>query len=211
MFASCRFPRFSFTILAMLTGHVTRSQQYTSQEIGIGVVSQASADYQENTCYVRPMHLFAGPQGRYTYNLSPKPGDRRSVGYLPDHQTTSVGDNGHELLVLGGEKAGWRGRRFGVYGNRAEYFVVISWVDSVQTRSGNAIAGILGATDQLHTRLRRRLRVVSTQRTVVRLDVPQTLPGPLFQRLTQHFTCSEKGNPRQLLCKHRAVLILACR
>jgi hypothetical protein len=97
------------------------AQQFTRHEVGLGLQSQTASLYVDVAPsavpdYIGPRHLFAGPFGRYTWNLAPSLALEGSLGYLPGYQTTFGVDNGHELLALAGVKAGWRRRRFGLYG-----------------------------------------------------------------------------------------------
>src|SRR5579883_1017746 len=185
MLARCRFLRLPLLLIfALLFARASAAQQYTSQEIGLGVVAQTASSYQENTSYVGSRHIFAGPQGRYTYNLSPSLAIEGSVGYLPGYQSTLAGDNGHELLVLAGVKAGWRGRRFGLYGKIEPG--ISSW-------SPGLILYKVGPGMQPQEFSQRRSNFTldyggvfewyPTRRTIVRFDLSQTLAAEYDQVL----------------------------
>ncbi len=111
----------SLWIAFLLLPSLAPAQQFTRQEIGLGLQSQTSSLYVDVAPsaipdYIGPRHIFAGPFGRYTWNLSPSLAFEGSLGYLPGFQTSFGVDNGHELIALAGVKAGWRRRRFGLYG-----------------------------------------------------------------------------------------------
>jgi hypothetical protein len=87
--------RYLSLLLLLTAGPVLRGQQYTPREAGIGIVSQTASVWNEPDNYVGPRHIFAGPQGRYTWNLSPSLAVEGSVAYLPGFQTNIYGgDNG---------------------------------------------------------------------------------------------------------------------
>ncbi|MFP5226795.1 MAG: hypothetical protein ACLGXA_04150, partial [Acidobacteriota bacterium] len=102
--------------LLTLAAPAALAQTYSPHEIGIGLASETGSAYYDATNYSGAIHDFAGPLGRYTFNFSPSLAIEGSVAYLPGFQTGGATDNGHELLALGGVKAGWRGRHFGLYG-----------------------------------------------------------------------------------------------
>lgn len=110
-----------WTVLLSSSSLLASAQTFTSQEAGLGLQSQTSSLYVDLAPasipdYLGPRHIFPGPVGRYTFNLSPSLALEGSVSYLPGFQTSFGVDNGHETLALAGVKAGWRGRRFGLYG-----------------------------------------------------------------------------------------------
>lgn len=116
--------RFAFLlcwVFLLLVPSFASAQQFTRQELGLGVQSQTASLYVDVAPssvpdYVGPRHAFAGPYGRYTWNLAPSLALEGSVAYLPGFQTSFGVDNGHELLALAGVKAGWRRHYIGLYG-----------------------------------------------------------------------------------------------
>ncbi len=171
-------------LLCTGAGHAV-GQQFSSQEAGVGIVAetQSLTDQGGSTSpnYVGPRHLFAGPFGRYTWNLSPSLALEGSVAYLPGFQTSFGVDNGHELLAVGGVKAGWRGRRFGIYG-KAEPGIA-SFSPGVQVnvlrneplkyqRRTNFALDYGGV-----------LELYPSERTIIRMDVSQTVLAEFDQVL----------------------------
>jgi hypothetical protein len=107
--------------IAFLLPTLVPAQRFTRQEIGLGLQSQTASLFVNAAPsavpdYNGPRHLFAGPFGRSTWNLAPSLALEGSLAYFPGYQTSFGVDNGHELLALAGVKAGWRRRRFGLYG-----------------------------------------------------------------------------------------------
>lgn len=153
------------------------AQQYTSQEVGAGIVAETHSLYNqggsEGPNTVGPRHIFVGPFGRYTWNLSPSLALEGSVGYLPGFQTSYGPDNGHELLALGGIKTGWRRRRFGVYGKiepgiasfSPGYNVTVLAGEKPDYQRRTNFAVDYGGVFEFYP----------SQRTIARLDVSQTM------------------------------------
>jgi hypothetical protein len=97
------------SLLAMQAG----AQQYTRSEIGAGI---AGHTYSISSRDSLSRYLSEGPYGTYTYNLAPYLAVEGSVAYLPQFNYPQWQDTGQELQAVGGFKAGWRGRRWGIYG-----------------------------------------------------------------------------------------------
>lgn len=192
-----RLHRFVCLVLACVSVGAARQgafgqQQYTSQEVGAGAASESASSYYDALNYVGPWHEFAGPLGRYTWNLSPSLGLEGSVGYLPGFQTSYGTDNGHELLALGGVKAGWRGRRFGIYG-KAEPGIS-SWSPGLWDGVGPApeYQKIYHRRTDFTLDMGGVLEFYPTPRTIVRLDAGETLIAEYDQVLFR------EGNPQTL-------------
>lgn len=161
------------------------AQKYTLQEAGVGVVSQTAAEFLENYNYAGPTHLFAGPEGQYTWNLSPSLAVEGNIGYLPGFQTSVAGDNGHELLAVSGVNAGLRRQRFGVYGKIEPG--IASWSPGLTVYR---LEGDLVSTEHL----RRTnfaldyggvLELYPTERTIIRFDLSQTMVAEYDQVLSR--------------------------
>lgn len=167
----------AISLLLISTSVYLHCQQFTRQEVGVGVLGQTASRWTDNAPssipdYVGPRHFFPGPFGRYTWNLSPSLALEGKVGYLPGFQTSYGVENGHELLALGGIKAGWRTKRFGIYGTMepgiASYSpglkVYVPFQQPFYQRRTNFALDYGGAFEWY-----------SGRRTVVRLDVSQIL------------------------------------
>jgi hypothetical protein len=167
---------------------VAWGQQYTRQEVGAGVQAQTSALFEDLAPSsipdsIGPEHLFSGPFGRYTWNLSPSLAIEGRVGYLPGFQTSYSVDNGHELMALGGVKAGWRGRRFGFFGTMEPGIASFSPGLNVNVFPGKR------ANYQRRTNFALDFGGAGewypTPRTIVRFDVTQTLIAEYDQVLSR--------------------------
>jgi hypothetical protein len=160
----------------LTTGPILRAQQYTPWEAGVGILSQTASVWSAQDNYVGPRHIFAGPQGRYTWNLSPSLAIEGSVAYLSGFQTSTYGgDNGHELLALGGVKAGWRGRRFGVYGKAKPG--ISSWSPGLLTGYGPPphYSPIYQRRTDFTLDVGGVFEAYPTQRTILRFDISSIL------------------------------------
>jgi hypothetical protein len=163
-------------VLLTLAVHsaTARAQQYSHYEAGIGAVSETASEYGVEN-YVGGRHIFAGPQGRFDWNLSPSLAIEGSVGYLPGFQSSYYDDNGHELLALGGVKAGWRGRRFGLFG-KAEPGIS-SWTPGFESVVGTPqdFKIVYSRRTDFTMDLGGVLEAYPTPRTIVRFDLGTTL------------------------------------
>jgi hypothetical protein len=182
--------RYALPLLWLLLLLPVRSpaQQFTRQEVGLGLQSQTSSLYvyvapSSLPDYSGPRHIFPGPFGRYTWNFSPSLALEGSVGYLPGFQTSFGVDNGHEFLALAGVKAGWRRRRFGLYGKIEPGLASFSPGLNVQIHP-----------DQPSEFQRRTnfaldsggvLELYPSPRTILRFDVSQTLLAEYDQVLVR--------------------------
>ncbi|HEY1809750.1 MAG TPA: hypothetical protein VGG42_14380 [Acidobacteriaceae bacterium] len=172
----------------LLFPSLSRTQQFTRQELGLGLQSQTASLFVNAAPSafpdsIGPRHTFAGPFGRYTWNLSPSLALEGSLAYLPGYQTSFGADNGHELLSLAGVKAGWRRRRFGLYGKIEPGFASFSpglnvqiyanQPDEYQRRTNFALdtGGVL--------------ELYPSARTILRFDVSQTLLAEYDQVLVR--------------------------
>jgi hypothetical protein len=174
MLRHCRLVLVLLAVGCLAAARVSAGQDYTRQDVAVGVVSETAALYNDPLNTVGPTHLFAGPVGRYTWNLSPSLAVEGSVGYLPGFQTSYGTNNGHELLALGGIKAGWRGRRFGVYG-KAEPGIS-SWTPGLQTFGpAPKYPLIYSRRTDFTLDMGGVLEYYPTPRTIVRLDAGTTM------------------------------------
>ncbi len=166
------------------------SQRYTPREVGVGVQAETASAYFDASNYVGPRSDFVGPLGRYTWNLSPSLAVEGSVAYLTGSQPGGATDSGGELLALGGLKAGWRGRRFGIFG-KAEPGIS-SWTPGLVVYEGTASS--FRKIDERRTDFTMELggvvEVYPTPRTIVRLDAGETLIAEYDQVLIR------EGNPQ---------------
>lgn len=191
-------PGWSFfaLLLTLPVGMAARGQSYTGEEVAVGGLSQTTSAYDDAANFVGARHIFAGPLGRTTFNLSPSLAVEGSVGYLPGYQTGGSTDVGHELLAVGGVKAGWRGRRFGIFG-KAEPGIA-SWTPGlIVYRFNTADPQNYQILDERRTDFTLDLggafEWYPTRRTVVRLDVSQTLLAEYDQVLDRFiFTNGEE-------------------
>jgi hypothetical protein len=104
------------------------AQQYAAHEISLGVIGHTT-----NTDVTAPYHLslspgavsllgaqqeqmFAGPAVRFDENLTSHFALEASMAYTLGHEFSNYSEGGHALITGAGVKAGWRGRRFGLYG-----------------------------------------------------------------------------------------------
>jgi hypothetical protein len=196
---SCLLRLHRFVSLLFICVFVVRGgwgQQYTRQELGAGVASETASAYYDATNYVGPRHDFVGPVGRYTWNFSPSLAIEGSVGYLPGFQTSLGPDNGHELLALGGVKAGWRGRRFGIYG-KAEPGIASYTPGLVLYKVNLATGQVAQVIDERRTDFALDmggvLEFYPTARTIVRVDAGETLLAEYDQVLDRFiFTNGEE-------------------
>jgi hypothetical protein len=92
------------------------AQSYSRQEVGVGAsaVSNTPITWTADGP-VSSYHVFAGPLARYTWNLSPSLALEGDVSFHFANRNYFSGANDGDLLVAGGMKAGWRGKRFGVF------------------------------------------------------------------------------------------------
>jgi hypothetical protein len=108
-----------FVVLSAAAAAKGKAQQYTSNEVTLGL--QAST---WGARYVNGNNQFASnhylqiptPSLTYTRNLSSTLGIEGAVEPWTQFFRTNYLESGHETLALGGIKAGWRGKRWGVYG-----------------------------------------------------------------------------------------------
>jgi len=96
--------------MSTLISPTARAQQYTKVEAGIGSDSQTLTGIDGHRV------LATGVAGLAAYNFSRSVAFEGSFSFLPVFQASPWQDSGRELTAFGGLKAGWRGRRFGVYG-----------------------------------------------------------------------------------------------
>lgn len=92
------------------------SQTYSRQEVGAGISaisnSSPTSAYQVYCCRA----LYSGPLVRYTWNLSPSLAlEGGSAFHVNNENLFSTSQSG-DLQMTAGVKVGWRGRRFGVFG-----------------------------------------------------------------------------------------------
>lgn len=180
------------------------AQTFSRQEAGVGLEAQTAGTYVNNgdgiiplPDYNGPIHIFPGPFGRYTWNLSPSLALEGGIGYLPGYQFSYGVDNGHELLAVGGVKAGWRGRRFGVFGTTEPGIASYSPGLKLYTAPG---------ISQFHRRTNFALNYggafeyYPSNRTILRLDLTQTLVSGFDQVLLR----SSSGLPAEVLEGHVA-------
>lgn len=164
------------------------AQQFTRQEIGLGLQSQTASlfvDVAPSSVpdYIGPPHIFAGPLGRSTWNLSPSLALEGSLAYLPGYQTSFGVDNGHELLALAGVKAGWRRRRFGLYGKIEPGLASFSPGLNVQIYASQPTDYERRTNFALDTG--GVLELYPSQRTILRFDLSQTLLAEYDQVLVR--------------------------
>ncbi|MGA8161082.1 MAG: hypothetical protein WBD32_05280 [Acidobacteriaceae bacterium] len=186
-----QFPRcssFPLWIVFLLLPFPSLAQQFTRQEIGLGLQSQTASLYVDAAPssipdYTGPRHIFAGPYGRYTWNLSPSLALEGSLAYLPGFQTSFGVDNGHELLALAGVKAGWRRHRIGLYGKIEPGLASFSPGLNVQIHSN------LPNDYQRRTNFALEtggvLELYPSDRTIFRFDISQTLLAEYDQVLAR--------------------------
>ncbi|MGD0890778.1 MAG: hypothetical protein ABR923_04525 [Terracidiphilus sp.] len=109
---------------AIFLSAAARAQQYANQEVTVGVDSQT---FGAMICTVigsgplcQPGHdhylSYPVPSATYTYNLSPSLALEGTV--VPTSQFRYANDygSGRETLAMGGVKTGWRGNKWGFYG-----------------------------------------------------------------------------------------------
>jgi hypothetical protein len=161
------------------------AQQYTRQEAGIGMAAETASRWEyflPAYSYTGPRHVFSGPDARYTWNLSPSLAVEGSVGYIAGYQEIDDNNNGHELLALGGVKAGWRGRRIGFYGKMEPG--LSSWSTGLTTFLPLTWSGIGPPPNFKEVNARRTdftvdlggvFEAYPTPRTIIRLDLGTTL------------------------------------
>lgn len=95
------------------------AQQYANNEFTIGLRSQTwGQQYVSSTSQTAYRHYLEVPTPAFTYtrNLSATLALEGTVQPTSQFFRTNGFEAGHELLALGGVKAGWRGRRWGFYG-----------------------------------------------------------------------------------------------
>jgi hypothetical protein len=149
-----------------LTSH---SQQLTRSEVGLGVYRQSDT---EDLRYSNAAKRYlVGPFTRYTLNLNRSVALETSVSDSIDG--TYIGaerQGGHEVLVLGGLKAGVRRRYFGVYGRlgagAASYSRGAEFLTSPPTYFRNTHFALQPGI---------ALEVYPTKRTILRLDIDEDL------------------------------------
>lgn len=90
------------------------AQQVTRQELGLGIYTQTASQF-GGTPYAYKSAL-GSPQLRYDLNLNRSVALEASVSDSVNMQPSSARDGGHDILGLGGIKAGVRRRYFGIYG-----------------------------------------------------------------------------------------------
>lgn len=90
------------------------AQQITRHEAGIGLYSQTGTVYAGTSAAYK--QSLSGPLARYTFNLNRSVALEASATDSFNMQPTWPRAGGHQLLVLGGLKAGVRRRYFGIYG-----------------------------------------------------------------------------------------------
>lgn len=175
------------------------AQNFTRHEAALGLQSQTSSLYVELAPasipdYFGPRHIFPGPVGRYTFNLSPSLALEGSIGYLPGFQTSFGVDNGHELLALAGVKAGWRGRRLGLYGKLQPGVASFSPGLNVTTAFGQPPDYQRRTSFALDDGA--ALEFYPSARTILRFDVSQTLLAEYDQVLarTSNFIDLHEGH-----------------
>ena len=183
-------------LICLAAGERTAAtQQYTRQEAGAGIVAVTASPWDADS--TGPRHLFSGPDGRYTWNLSPSLAVEGSVGYVTGYQKIDGTDNGHELLTLGGVKAGWRGRRFGFYGKMEPG--IASFTPGLTTLSPATYSGAGPPPDFKVVNARRTdfavdlggvFEAYPTRRTIIRLDLGATLIAEYDQVLWRLYTPS---------------------
>jgi hypothetical protein len=158
--------------------------------VGVGVESETASAVDALGDTYGQREDFAGPLGRYTWNLSPSLAVEGSVAYLPGTQPGGATDSGDELLALGGVKAGWRGRRFGIFG-KAEPGIS-SWTPGLVVYEGTPLS--YRKIDERRTDFTMEMggvvEVYATPRTIVRLDAGETLIAEYDQVLFR------EGNPQ---------------
>ena len=198
LWAALQFPLLVFPAL-VFPALDSWGQQYSRHEAALGFESQTASLYLDlapssYADYIGARHIFPGPFGRYTVNLSPSLALEGSVGYLPGYQTSFGVDNGHELLALGGIKAGWRGRAFGLYGKLEPGIASFSPGLNVNLSLGQP------ADFQRRTNFALdyggALEFYPSPRTIIRADVSQTLVAGYDQVLerTANFTDLHEGH-----------------
>ena len=113
-------------VVLFLFLHSMRStaQQYARQEITVGVDAQtfgvAGCTPIGSSGECQPGHdrtlSYPAPSFTYTYNLSPSLALEGSVSPTSAFRYANDYGSGRETLAMGGVKTGWRGRRWGFYG-----------------------------------------------------------------------------------------------
>ena len=172
----------------LLLAPLAPAQQFTRQELGLGVQSQTASLYVDVAPsaipdYIGPRHIFAGPFGRYTLNLAPSLALEGSLGYLPGYQTSFGVDNGHETLALAGVKAGWRRHRIGLFGKIEPGFASFSPGLNVQIHPNQPNDYQRRTNFALDTG--GVLEIYPSDRTILRFDVSQTLIAEYDQVLVR--------------------------
>ncbi|MGO8758914.1 MAG: hypothetical protein ACLQG3_12395 [Terracidiphilus sp.] len=105
-----------FVAVLFAGAQLAHTQVYSRQEIGTGasLVSNTPTDF-TSTGTVSHYQIYTGPLLRYTWNLSPSLALEGDASF-PAHDRNDFSDaQSGDLLMTAGVKAGWRGRRFGVF------------------------------------------------------------------------------------------------
>ncbi len=162
------------------------SQTYSRQEVGVGISSisntpiTASADG-----FISSYHQYVGPLARYTWNLSPSLAlEGETSFHFGNRNIYSFENNDGDLLLVGGVKAGWRGKRFGVF---EEFKPGVTWYhngNEVESYPVIKSAGIGYFTLQQGA----VLEYYPTRRMIWRLDAGQTLVGQFDHNIIQNST-----------------------
>lgn len=111
-------------ILASLLSLDLSAQEYAKQEVTVGVDAQT---FGVLTCtligsgpFCQPGHdrylSYPAPAIAYTYNLSPSLALEGTVVPTTAFRFANDYGSGRETLAMGGVKTGWRGRKWGLYG-----------------------------------------------------------------------------------------------
>jgi hypothetical protein len=98
---------------------LAHSQQYTTSEFTVGLQAQTWDErYVDNNNHFAYHHYLQIPNPSFTYtrNLSSTLAIEGTVEPLTQFFSTNYQESGHGTLAMGGIKAGWRGKEWGLFG-----------------------------------------------------------------------------------------------
>jgi len=149
------------------------AQQISRHEVGVGV--NAGSDHPNGGTPVASYYVdygFISPQVRYTFNVDRSVALEASVQDSTNAIVTNIREGGHEIVVLGGIKAGVRKQYFGLFGT--------SEVGAASFTRGEGVSTLGGPfqwTRETHFALQQGIaaELYTSPRTIVRADFGELL------------------------------------
>jgi hypothetical protein len=162
---------------------VAHAQDYTRHEIGVGLATESGTDVRGSS------HLYSGPSGTYDYNVSSKIALEGDVSYITGYQRGEYTDEGHEWLVAGGLKAGWRFQKFGIFGRLAPGFA--SFDRGIGIAPSPTSAFVFSRRTHFALQDGATFEYYPSPHSVVRLEAGQTLLSEFDQVILRHPSVEE--------------------